>query len=1029
MSGNPSEHLCQVAPAGQESPGSGAAADYAVAAFRALSEGVVVQLPGGRIVSCNPAAERILGLDRDQVSGKASLGPVWNVVHEDGSPFPGDAHPAMVTLATGKPLRGVIAQVQRPDGSSGWISINTEPIPGPDGKPAAVVSTFVDLTDVRRMEEKLRRQGELLSLAQHSARAGMWYWDMLGGQLDWSPEMFRLFGLDPGREEATFDLWRRTLHPDDRELAERRIGVAVRLREFLDSEYRIVRPDGDIRWIQALGKVDYDPADQPVRMAGLCVDVTERKRAEESLRVKEAALASSINGIAISALTGRLTYVNDAFVKMWGYDTADEILGTSRFEYWQDANAVGQVVEAVTARGFWVGDLLARRRDGSTFQAQVVTSRVDGADGRPICYLASFLDVSQRRQAEEALRQSEERFRNLFAKHSAVMLLIEPESGRILDANEAATVFYGYEKSTLQSMRIDEINALPAARVAEERARALGEKRNTFVFPHRLASGEERLVEVHSSPVSLPQGRVLFSVIHDITERKRAEDALLKEQEHLRMVLDNNGEAILMTAPDGSIVTANPAACRMFGRSEEEICRIGFARFLDTSDPRLVAAFAERERTGQVRAELNCVRADGSVFPVDVLSVFCTDASGARWTITNLRDSTDRKKSEAILQASEARFRAVLRASPVPMALNDDEQNITFLNPAFVQAFGYTELDLPTVASWWESAYPDPDYRRRVVDDWQASVEEAERTGTPFEWMEVVIRTSDGADKAVLVSSTPLSGFGVGERLVVLYDITDRKLAEDEIRKLNEGLEQRVRERTAQLEESNKDLEAFSYSVSHDLRAPLRAIEGFSGILEEEGRDRLTGEDRRLLEVVRRNAVRMAVLIDDLLKFSRTSRGEIRRKPLDMKTMVRSVFEEVAGDAGTRARVVFRLGDLPDAEGDVAMLRQVWVNLLSNAIKYSAPKEEPVIEVGSRTEGGFTLYQVRDNGVGFDLKYADKLFGVFQRLHADQEFSGTGIGLALVKRIVERHGGRVWAEGAVGEGATFFFSLPVKDAS
>jgi PAS domain S-box-containing protein len=213
--------------------------------------------------------------------------------------------------------------------------------------------------------------------------------------------------LDPGREEATFDLWRRTLHPDDRELAERRIGVAVRLREFLDSEYRIVRPDGDIRWIQALGKVDYDPADQPVRMAGLCVDVTERKRAEESLRVKEAALASSINGIAISALTGRLTYVNDAFVKMWGYDTADEILGTSRFEYWQNANAVGQVVEAVTARLLGRGPL-ARRRDGSTFQAQVVAWSTAQTGVRSATWPP--FSTSQRRQAEEA-RQSEERFR------------------------------------------------------------------------------------------------------------------------------------------------------------------------------------------------------------------------------------------------------------------------------------------------------------------------------------------------------------------------------------------------------------------------------------------------------------------------------------------------------------------------------------------------------------------------------------------------------------------------------------------
>jgi light-regulated signal transduction histidine kinase (bacteriophytochrome) len=266
----------------------------------------------------------------------------------------------------------------------------------------------------------------------------------------------------------------------------------------------------------------------------------------------------------------------------------------------------------------------------------------------------------------------------------------------------------------------------------------------------------------------------------------------------------------------------------------------------------------------------------------------------------------------------------------------------------------------------------------------------------------------------------------LGHALEALKHRDERRRAEAELDRLNASLELRVRERTLQLEAANRELEAFSYSVSHDLRSPLRAINGFSRVLHEEHAGRLDAEGTRLLEMIQANARDMGQLIDDLLAFSRAGRQELKRTRVTMRSLVEEVFRGASAGAGKEVRL--ELGELPDAFADPALLRQVRVNLLSNAVKFSAPNEAPLVGVCGRVERGETVYEVRDNGVGFDMKYANKLFGVFQRLHSSRDFEGTGVGLALVQRIVSRHGGRVWAEAEPGRGACFGFALPTEVA-
>lgn len=542
---------------------------------------------------------------------------------------------------------------------------------------------------------------------------------------------------------------------------------------------------------------------------------------------------------------------------------------------------------------------------------------------------------------------------------------------------------------------------------------------NAEVFVPSLYKGRGAHVWVTASPLKDKDGNVYGAIesVRDVSDKKSAEEALQQSEAQYRALIETTNTGFLIIDEHGLVLDANREYARMTGRKNMDELR--GRSVLDWTAPyereKNAMAVARCAAVGHIRNfEIDYVTPWNSIVPVE-LNATVVEIEGKQRILTLCRDITDRRQAEKLLRESEDKFRSLTEKSLVGVYLVQNGL-FRYVNPKLAEIFGYTAEDL--IDQKGPQHLVAPEDWPMVGENLRKRLEgESSDINYTFRGLK-----KDGTLIDVEVFGSKSEFNGRPAVLGTLLDITARKEAERVLLDSKVVLEKRVQERTTQLAELNKELEAFSYSAAHDLKAPLRRVNIFAEMLESEAGNDLKPPQREQIKTIRKAVTQMNGLVEALLNLSTTGRRPLELTPVKLSELLREAVADLPSASGKP--VTWKLADLPEVNCDRAMLKQVFSNLLSNAVKYSRDSAAPEVQITCQLLGGEHVIGVRDNGAGFDMEYADKLFGVFQRLHRSEDFEGTGIGLSIVKRIITRHGGRVWADGAPGKGAAFFFTLP-----
>ncbi|MEO8356442.1 MAG: PAS domain S-box protein [Chloroflexota bacterium] len=751
---------------------------------------------------------------------------------------------------------------------------------------------------------------------------------------------------------------------------------------------------------------------------------TRLRTSEERLRTLTNALPALISYVGRDR---RHHFNNQAYQEWFGHQVDGkemvEVLGTDAYQKlspYIDAVLKG---EAIT----YESELTLKEAGTRFISATYVPDKEPNGEVRGFYSLVQ--DITDRRQAEEERRQWADAF-----EHCGHGIAIgDPATHRIVVCNSAFALLH---RSRVEDVVGSAILSLyvPADHEHIRRNITRADQIGHAQYEANMVRRDGSTFPVQADLVSVrgDDGDLLYRVatVQDISQRKDAEKKLAHQASILEQVTD-----AVITSDENLVITSwNSAAETMYGWKAEEVIGRKGEDVLATEffgEARAEAIQGLRD-TGEFSAEITQVRKDGSRFHVETRTVAMRQDNGNITGFVSVnRDVSERRQAKEELQRAHDELELKVQERTASLSqTNTLLQAMMEYMPDhiyFKDVQGRFIRNSKSQAEMLGLSSPEEAIGKTDFDFFphaaKASAQEQEviRTGQPLVDFEEQVIWPDKRETWVSTTKVPLrtsEGQTIGI-FGISRDITERKKGAQAIRQLNIDLTKNA----AQLHTANKELEAFSYSISHDLRAPLRAINGYTRILVEDYSSVLDEEGRRICKVITTETLRMGKLIDDLLSFSRLSRKEIQTTTIDMKALAYSVFAELTSEE-QRQRIDLKIGRLPQAKADPALIHQVWTNLISNAIKFSSRRERAVIELGTRRSDDENIYYVRDNGAGFNIQYVDKLFGVFQRLHSEDEFEGTGVGLAIVQRIVQRHAGRVWAEGEEDKGATFYFALP-----
>lgn len=810
--------------------------------------------------------------------------------------------------------------------------------------------------------------------------------------------------------------------------------------------------------------VIYRNRERRLAEAALTQTLASRDRAITELAEQKFALDQHAI-VAVTDVQGSITYVNDRFCAISQY-SRDEIIGqnyrilNSRChpkEFFQ------QMYRTIEKGEVWHGEIRNRAKDGTLYWvAATVVPFVDSV-GKVRQYITIRTDITERKRAEEVRGRLA-----AVVESSDDAIISKALDGTVTAWNYGAEKLFGYSSSESLGRTMGRL--LPPERANEDgdilERIGRGQRINHFETVRVRKDGKRVYVSVTVSPIKDSSGAVVgvAKIARDITQRKAAEQEILQLNDELeervnvrtaqlenanreladqRFAVDQHA-IVAVTDVQGRITYVNDKFCAVTQYSKDEL--IGRNHRMLNSGYHPKEFFQQMYRTIAHRkvwhGEIKNRAKDGSMYWVDTTVVPFVGANGKPQKYVAIRaDITERKLVEEALalqalelarqadelartrQVLETQFQYVLDSMAEGLVAIDEHGKFVLWNPAAGKILGMGATNLPS-EKWAEHyGFYLPDTVTPYPTAQNPLVRALRGEGSTTEIFVHNMGLFEGAWVEFTAAPVKNNQGAVCGGVAAFRDITQKKASEREFRGLNEDLERRVAERTVQLESANRELEAFSYSVSHDLRAPLRHISGFSQLLVEEFGSNLDSKAQKYVERIQAGTQKMGLLVDELLNLARLGRHALRLEPAGLNALVAEMLVLLEPE-GEGRQVEWVIGNLPTVRCDPVLVKQIFQNLLSNALKFTRPRAHAIIEVNHKETGDdATVFMVRDNGIGFNMKYVDKLFGVFQRLHRAEDFEGTGIGLATVQRIAQKHGGRVWAEGELDKGAAFYFTL------
>lgn len=907
--------------------------------FETMAQGAVYQDSNCTITDANRAAEKMLGLTFKQMIGKNSISPEWKTVHEDGTPFPGETHPSMIALKTGKVQSAVMGILNPKTDKTIWINVTAIPQKKEGNKkPHQVFVTFNDISvhlELRKAQNALNEE-----IKKRSAE----------------------------------------------------------LEKIVD------RKSLELKQLQLLNSAIVDSV-------GLIVISTDEK--------------------------GIIKSFNPEAEKMLGYKARD-VIGKFTPEDIHDSNEIkakakelSEILGRKVKPGFDVFKILSDhelsstdewtliRKDGSTFPSILTNSLIEDSEGKTIGYVGVALDITQRKILEETLKQSEERFQTMFQNHEAVMLLVNPETGIIVEANKSAAAYYGYDFILPVKHKISEINVLSKEELKNEMRKAVERNQNYFIFPHRLSTGEIRTVEIHSSPVVINGQTLLFSVIHDITDRRKTEEKLEKSEALYKSILEESPDNITISDMEGIITMASASALKMFGH--ENLDSLVGTHVLDFLAPE------EREKANKVidskhkglitgPSEYKALRKDRSIFDIEANVEFIRDAKGEPTNmIFIIRDITDRKKIESELLWNETLMRLMANSSPLGFLVVDNRTDeILYFNNRFCELWGITHLEERMRLGELKNNDIIPDCLH-VLEDIPAFAESCKPLQDEENRVVLEDEISFTLGRSIKRFTTQIRGendeyYG---RFYIFEDITERKKLEDSLR---DNIER---------EKELNDLKSrFVSTTSHEFRTPLSSILLGSDALISYWKKLDEEQIKTRLQRIKEQALHMTDLVNEVMNLSRIQEGKMEFYPEDMD-IVKVCKNAIEGfNTHLTDKITF---ECPFSslvmKLDSRLINQVINNVVNNAIKYSPGKS--VIKVHLKKTDTEMLLSVTDKGIGIPMADQKLLFTAFFRGSNAKLIQGNGLGLNIIKESLKLHGGDITFKSTEGKGTTFTLKIPL----